>query len=47
MGKSPEYVNCSDIKYKVAAIPHLIPFSPVSEENKDKYHRFFREDPKC
>lgn len=43
MGKSPEYVNCSDIKFKVAAIPHLIPFSPVSEENKDKYHRFFRE----
>lgn len=43
MGKSPEYVNCSDIKFKVAAIPHLIPFSPVSEENKDKYHRFFSE----
>lgn len=47
MGKSPEHVNCSDIKFKVAAIPHLIPFCPVSEENKDKYQRFFREDPKC
>lgn len=43
MGKSPEFVNCSDIKFRIAAIPHLIPFSPVSEENKDKYHRFFGE----
>lgn len=43
MGKSPEFINCSDIKFRVAAIPHLVPFSPVSEENKDKYHRFFKE----
>lgn len=41
MGKTPEFLNCTSIKFRVAAVPHLIPFSPVSEENKDKYHRFF------
>lgn len=43
MGKSPEFLNCTSIKFRVAAIPHLIPFSPVSEENKDKHHRFFND----
>ena len=42
-GESPEFLNCSKIKFRVAAIPHLIPFSPVSEENKDKHRRFFSE----
>ncbi len=41
MGKSPEFVNCSDIKFRVAAKPNLIPFSPVNEENRVKYQRFF------
>lgn len=43
MGPSPKFVNCTKIKYKVSPLPHLIPFSPVTEENKEKYHRFFRE----
>lgn len=42
-GKSPEFLNCSDIKFRVAAIPHLTPFSPVNEENRVKYQRFFKK----
>jgi hypothetical protein len=41
MGKSPEFLNCTTIKYRVAAVPHLIPFSPVSEENRVNFQRFF------
>ena len=41
MGKSPEFLNCTSIKFRVAAIQHLIPFSPVSEENRVNFHRFF------
>lgn len=41
MGKSPEFLNCTSIKFRVAAVPHLIPFSPVNDENKVKYQRFF------
>ena len=41
MGKSPEFLNCTSIKFRVAALPNLIPFSPVSEENRIKYQRFF------
>lgn len=40
-GESPEFVNCSEIKFRVAAIPHLIPFSPVDEDDKVKFQRFF------
>jgi len=40
MGK-PEFLNCTSIKFRVAAVPHLIPFSPICDENKTKYHRFF------
>ena len=43
MGKSPEFLNCTSIKCRVAAVPHLIPFSPVSEENRVKCQRFFGE----
>ena len=38
---TPEFLNCTSIKFRVAAVPHLIPFSPESDENKAKYHRFF------
>lgn len=41
MGKSPEFLNCTSIKFRVAAVPHLIPFCSVSDENKVKYQRFF------
>ena len=41
MGKSPEFLNCTSIKFRVAAVPHLIPFSPVSEENRVKFQKFF------
>ena len=41
MGKSPEFLNCTSIKFRVAALPNLIPLSPVSEENRIKYQRFF------
>lgn len=41
MGKSPEFLNCTSIKLRVATVPHLIPFSSVSEENRVKCQRFF------
>lgn len=41
MGKSPEFLNCTSIKFRVAALPHLIPFSSVSEENRIECQRFF------
>lgn len=41
MGKSPEFLNCTSIKFQIAAVPHLIPFSPVSEENRAIFQRFF------
>ena len=42
-GKSPEFLNCSDIRYRVASVPHIIPFFPVNEEKRVKYQRFFRK----
>lgn len=41
MGQSPEFLNCTTIKFRVAAVPHLIPFSPISDENREDYQRFF------
>ena len=41
MGKTPELLNCTSIKFRVAAVPHFIPFSPVSEENRAKFQKFF------
>ena len=41
MGHSPEFLNCTTIKFRVAAVPHLIPFSPISDENREDYQRFF------
>lgn len=41
MGKTPEFLNCTSIKFRVAAVPHFIPFSPVSEENRAKFQKFF------
>lgn len=43
MGLSPEFLNCTSIKFRVAAVPHFIPFSPVSEENRAKCQRFLGE----
>lgn len=41
MGQSPEFLNCTTIKFRVAAVSNLIPFSPISDENREKYQRFF------
>ena len=41
MGQSPEFLNCTTIKFRVAAVPHLIPFSPISDENREDCQRFF------
>lgn len=46
MGRLPEFKNCSDIKYLIADVPHLIPFSPINEENRAKYQRFFTNNVK-
>ena len=43
MGKTPKFLNCTSIKFRVAAVPHFIPFSPVSEENRAKCQRFLGE----
>ena len=41
MGQSPEFLNCTTIKFRVSSIAHLIPFSPIHDENRDEYRRFF------
>lgn len=41
MGKSPEFLNCTSIKFRVAPLPHLIPFSPVCAENRTECQRLF------
>ncbi len=43
MGKSPEFINCSTIKFRVSAVSHIIPLSSISDESKEEalYKRFF------
>ena len=41
-GSIPELLNCTSIKFEVAGVPYLIPFSPITEYNRKKYQRFFR-----
>ena len=40
--KIPEFLNCTNVKFKVAAVPNLIPFVPTSEKNIVQYERFFK-----
>lgn len=42
-GSIPELINCTNIKFEVAGVPYLIPFSPITEYNRKKYRRFFGE----
>ena len=41
MGDVPEFVNCSSIKFRVAGVSHLIPFTPISENERQYSKRFF------
>ena len=40
--KIPEFLNCTNIKFRVAAVPNLIPFVPTSEKHIVQYERFFK-----
>lgn len=39
---SSEYLNCTDIKFSVAGVPELIPFTPITEYKRKKYQRFLK-----
>ena len=41
MDKTLHLLNCSDIRFSVSGVPDLIPFTPISENNRKKYKRFF------
>ena len=41
IGETPEFLNCTSIRYRVAAQPNLIPFAPVSNENREEFKCLF------